>query len=202
MRTLNDRFLDDLKKGVLAPLTDTVKSDTSLCLELRGDYINVYYRGGNLMKVEQSAEGYSVSFDPNYFKVGSKKGFFRTEKLPHLPKGEILDKEDIAKWLDASPKLKQAIDRYISKIKKDEREFQQRILRDNNFGSIARSTDYYICDIEYRSEYGQFDMVAVHWPSEPGVRKNPHVGGSFSSRSNTVTVHWTALRGSILISGM
>ena len=47
MRKLNDIFLNDLKEGGrLFPLTDAVKSDPSLCLELRGDYVNVYYRGG------------------------------------------------------------------------------------------------------------------------------------------------------------
>ena len=41
----------------------------------------------------------------------------------------------------------------------------------NNFGRIARSTDYYVCDIEYRHEKKQFDLVAVYWPSEPKERK-------------------------------
>ena len=30
-----------------------------------------------------------------------------------------------------------------------EREVQQRIIQDNNLGNVARSTDFYICDIEY-----------------------------------------------------
>ena len=71
MRSLGDSFLSALKDGCLAELTATVRSDATLCLELRGDYINVYYRGGNLMELRksgQSAGEYAVSFDTNYFR--------------------------------------------------------------------------------------------------------------------------------------
>ncbi len=44
---------------------------------------------------------------------------------------------------------------------------QQLILHDNNRGSIARSTDYYICDLEYANPHGRFDLVAVRWASTP-----------------------------------
>ena len=166
MRKLNDIFWKDLKEGGrLFPLTDAVKSDSSLCLELRGDYVNVYYRGGNLMKVTQTGNEYKFFFDGNYFKAGGQTTF----------PGE---REGVDAWLDVLPKLKQAIDRWLGGHKKghkrDEREFQQILLRDNNFGRIARSTDYYICDIEYQSECGRFDLIAVHWPSNPATRKQPN----------------------------
>lgn len=61
---------------------------------------------------------------------------------------------------------------------KNEREFQQIFVRDNNCGSIARSTDYYICDSEYnigaeKNPGKPCDMIAVHWPSEQAERKRP-----------------------------
>ncbi len=156
MRTLNDAFLKDLKEGELAQLTDTVKSDPSLCLELRGHYINVYYRGRNLMRVERTGSGYKTSF--------------RAKSQITLP-GE---RESIDAWLRARPKLKQEIDRKEN----NERESQQTLLRENNFGKIARSTDYYVCDIEYqsrdpeyRSRRGQFDLIGVSWPSKSVSRK-------------------------------
>ena len=161
MRGLSEGFLYDLKEGRLAELTKMVKADTSLCLEIRDNYINVYYRGGNLMKVEKgrTRDDYRFSFDQNYF-----KGAERLE----------LDPLDIPSWLEASPGLKRAMDWSLSKARKDEREFQQLLLRDNNFGSIARGTDYYICDIEFQSKLGRFDMVGVHWPSRTPDRKNAH----------------------------
>ena len=103
-----------------------------------------------------------------------------------------MPQNDIAEWLSAWPHLKQAIDRYLTETKSNhEREFQQLIVRENNFGrvhrpangdiqyakgSIARSTDYFVCDIEY--EYAipagnrRFDLVAAHWPSNRHVRKD------------------------------
>ena len=161
MRTLNDVFLKDLKEGKLFPLTDAIKSDSSLCLELRGDYVNVYYRGGNLIKVTQTGNEYKFFFDENYFEAGEQI------TLPD-------EHEGVDAWLVVLPKLKHALDRWLGKRHRDEREFQQILLRDNNFGRIARSTDYYICDVEYQIECGRFDLIAVHWPSNPITRKQPN----------------------------
>ena len=165
MRTLKDRFLKDLESGMLAPLTEEVRSDHTLCLELRRSSVNVYYRGGSLMKVEEISDNiYSVEFDKNYLKE---------EAGVDLPRREIRNEDDIAKWLDVLPCLKRAMDHYFAVHDKSEREFQQLVVRENNFGSVTRFTDYYICDIEHQSEYGRFDMIAVHWPSKPHVRKKP-----------------------------
>ena len=162
MHRLDDRFFDDLNNGFLKPLLEAVKSDTSLCLELRRDSINIYYRGGSLMKITQSRCGYSVYFTEEYFKCG---------KSVCLPAPHIRKNEDVVKWLEVLPKLKHVIDRYLGEhSNNDKSEFQQLIVRDNNFGSIANYTDYYICDIEYASAYGRFDMIAVHWPSTPAAR--------------------------------
>lgn len=167
MRSLKPKFISDLKEGLLSPITRAVISDTGLCLELRGEYIDVYYRGGKLMGItaKPSTGTYSVTFNSNYFKHG---------KSVELPKETIEVKEDIIRWLDVCPNLKQAIDLHISAKGKEEREVQQRIIQDNNFGNSARSTDFYICDIEYRGGHRQFDMIAMHWPSIPHVRKNPY----------------------------
>ena len=166
MRSLGDSFLFALKGGCLAELKATVISDATLCLELRGDRLNVYYRGGNLMDLRQSGQfpdEYSVSFDPKYFATGEEVA---------LPDCTVRSRADLARWLAAWPALKRAIDRWLTTTRSNaEREFQQLAVRDNNFGPIARDTDYYICDIEYQSEHGRFDMVAVHWPSESSIRK-------------------------------
>ena len=169
MRSLGDNFLSALKDGCLAELTATVRSDATLCLELRGDRVNVYYRGGNLMELRQggqSAGEYFVSFDTNYFAAG---------EAIKLPGCTIRNLSDLDRWRAAWPGLKRAIDGWLSSTQTNvEREFQQLVVRDNNFGAIARDTDYYVCDIEFQSEHGRFDMIAVHWPSESAVRKQAH----------------------------
>ena len=167
MRTLDESFLSALKDGCLADLTATVRSDATLCLELRGDRVNVYYRGGSLMELRQGRqpEGeYSVSFDTNYFAAG--------EEI-ELPNRTIRNRDDLARWLASWPGIKRAMDGWLWQNRANaEKEFQQLVARDNNFGSVARDTDYYVCDLEYQSGQGRFDMIAVHWPSESAVRKH------------------------------
>ena len=166
MRRLDNDFLSSLTQGCLAELTDMVRSDTTLDLELRGDYINVYYRGSNLLKVSKSLGSsgeYSVHFDANYFADGEKFD---------PPCANVRQREELGHWLAICPKLKQAIDRWLAHVvRKPEREAQQLAVRDNNIGTVAKSTDFYICDIEYQNESERFDMIAVHWPSTPADRK-------------------------------
>lgn len=159
MRKLDDVFLKALRKGGnLHPLLAAVKSDPTLCLELRGTSVNIYYRGGSLIKIEQRSNNeYILSFDKNYFADANRI--------------DLPDSMDIYAWIEIAPKLKRAMDRYLGKRRNDEREFQQLLLRENNYGRIARSTDYYVCDIEYQSTNCRFDLVAVHWPSKSSKRK-------------------------------
>ena len=169
-RALREPLLGALTSDYLRSFVELVKSDTSLCMELRGDYVNIYYRGGNLVKIalRRTTNTAEATFDKNYFRVrGTTEIPEAVESLSRRLEG----REDVRQWLNTLPTLKQAMDRKFGAGPKDEREFQQRILRDNNFGSIARSTDYYICDIEYQNPIGRFDMIAVHWPSTPADRK-------------------------------
>ena len=162
MRALKDRFLKDLESGMLAPLTEEVRSDHTLCLELRGSYVDVYYRGGCMMKVEENSDNfYLVEFNEKYFRR----------------------KDDIVKWLNVSPCLKRAMDHYfVTVVEKSEREFQQLVVRENNFSRITRSTDYYVCDIEYEIGQRKFDMIAARWPSKPHVRRRQAYDDSFLSK--------------------
>jgi len=55
-RGISKQFLEALQydTGIgINRLLDLVKKDSSLCLEIRKDYINIYYRGGNLMKLSE-----------------------------------------------------------------------------------------------------------------------------------------------------
>ena len=159
MRKLDDVLLKALRKGgSLYPLLAEVQSDPTLCLELRGTSINIYYRGGSLMKIEQRPNDDRIfSFDENYFADANRIDF--------------PDRTDVDAWIEVAPKLKRAVDQYLSKRRNDEREFQQLLLRENNYGRIAGSTDYYICDIEYQNKNSRFDLVAVHWPSKSSERR-------------------------------
>jgi len=160
-RGLSKKFIKDLQGGLLSPLLTQVREDKTICLEIRNDYLNIYYRGGNLMKLSQGSSGYSADFNTNYFRAGQPPA--------NAGPSNIKQPADIDAWLKSFPFLKQAIDLFPKH--NIEREVQQLIVADNNFWLVARSTDYYVCDIEYQSENGRFDVLAVHWPSTPAARK-------------------------------
>ena len=163
MRKLSDHFMHALKEGILKSFAELVRDDHTLCLEIRKNYINIYYRGGNLTRISQNNGIFEAFFDRNYFSIQIDH---RLTDIPHI----LSTESDTEKWIKQMPHLKQAMDIWFGDNPKEEREYQQRILRENNFTRIANSTDYYVCDIEY-SDKGRFDMICVHWTSTGSERK-------------------------------
>lgn len=157
MRDLSVSFLNDLQQGLLHPILERVKQDHTLMLAIRDNYINIYYRGGNLLKLTEQEKGsYSAFFDPEYNKSGYS--------VPVLPE-VIGNPRDTKVWVDALPHLKQVMDLYFSKNNKPEREFQQLVARENNYSTISKESEYFITDIEFadREIGARFDMLAIRW---------------------------------------
>jgi len=156
MRSLNKRFMDDLKDGILKNLLERIKNDSSLDLQFRGDYINVYYRGGVILKLEQKTDSYNASINKKYFEKEDIVEF----------KPEIQSLEDMQDWIDKAPLIKQARDFHYSNKKTAEREFVQLIVRSNNYEKTSNSTDFFITDMEYtagKEHKGQIDLLALEW---------------------------------------
>lgn len=172
-RGLQDNFMSSLKDGLLNPLLERIKKDFTLDLQIRKNYINIYYRGGNILKVESDSEVvYIPHFEEKYYKRMTKtKSIQVIESLPQ----KLKSKNEVTAWVEAIPFLKEVMDIYFSTKSQNEREFQQLIVRENNFDSIEKGTDYYICDIEYKEKgaknSGRFDMLAVKWKSTASNRK-------------------------------
>jgi len=161
MRSLSQVFLNNLKNGTLKPLVDYVKNDNTLDIEIRDNYFNIYYRGGNILKVSDNKKGNPFHFDKKYLK-----------NHPFLLFQTIDNFKTNQNWNDFFPLAKQAMDYYFTKDKKQEREFQQLVIRENNNSSIANGTDYFIIDIEYDNhDNARFDLIAVEWPSNASTRK-------------------------------
>jgi hypothetical protein len=164
-RGISEKFIEDLKIGSLQPILNAVLRNDTLCLEIREGYINLYYRGGNLLRITQSASGYTFAFDLRYceHKTGRSENASR-----------ILNAKTITDYVDLIPLLKTEMDWYFCEHPKMEREIQQHILRENNRCGKAKHTDYFIADIEYANMQNgsRFDMLAVKWPSTSLARKN------------------------------
>lgn len=162
MRELSRTFITDLLGGLLNPILERVKKDSTLCLEIREGYINIYYRGGNIIEIREKKLGkYYASFDVKYISKPTPSKLLQIKKnYELLPPGVDL-------WVDAIPLLKEQMDFWFAKHPKAEREFQQLIVRENNFQGPFNETDYYIFDIEYADakDKSRFDLIAARWPS-------------------------------------
>jgi hypothetical protein len=157
MRNLSKNFQNDLIAGLLQPLLVRVKQDNTLMLAIRKNYINIYYRGGNIIRVKTNSKGrYSAAFDSQY------NVFYKN--LPYLST-EIVDHEDVRMWIASLPQLKEIMDFYFSAHQKPEREFQQLVARENNNSTISSSSEYFISDIEFADSTvgARFDMLAIRW---------------------------------------
>jgi hypothetical protein len=161
---LSTPVMSDLLGGVLKPLLDRVRGDTTLDMELRQEYINIYYRGGNLLRVSRASNGsdYEAFFDSN----------FGPEIAPKLPSKCISTIVDTKAWLDQVPLLKDTMDLWFGKFRKAERASQQLVVYENNASPWAGGTDYVIVDFEYNNHIGAcFDLVALRWHSDPTSKK-------------------------------
>jgi len=157
-RLLSPEFEHDLFNGLLKELHEYVLSDKTLMLAIRENSLNVYYRGGNLLKLAKKTYGYDAQIDENY---GKKQPL----TMPHPP-NKIETKTDIAQWLSVFPTYKQIMDFRFSREPETEREYQQVVAKVNNLAPISSATDYFIADVELPdNDVGaKFDMLAFKWP--------------------------------------
>ena len=165
MRELTDEFMWDLRDvdGRLYPLLKRIKQDHTLMLSIRKDYINIYYRGGSILKLEKLNDGYCPYFNPKYNKLN----------IP-IPRNKrtIRNINDTDVWLNAFRDLKRLMDSYysgyfINSSSNPEREFQQLIARENNYSTLSRISEYFITDIEFEdTDIGaRLDILALQWLS-------------------------------------
>ena len=161
-RQLSSTFISDLQNGLLRELLEYVRRDDTLDIEIRNNYINIYYRGGNALKVSETGTGkYTYHFENRYL-----------GEVPFIPGKTIDSLKSQSDWYEYFPRVKQAMDFYFNAHPKEEREYQQLVVRENNYSGIANSTDYFIVDIEYDNhKNARFDIVAIEWESEATSRK-------------------------------
>lgn len=139
---LNETFMADLKEGKLKALLDFVKKDDTLSLEIRQNFIELYYRGQKLCKVILEEDDYKILnvFQNNH---GQK---YCTEFLNEIP----LRKQDIDFYLYDNPNL--------------EMEYGQCLVRENNRDAQSNDTDYYIATMGYESdENNKINLIGIKW---------------------------------------
>lgn len=172
---LSNQFMESLQRGHLSDLLSFIKSDRTICPEIREDTLTLYYRGGALLTLILANNIYKAVFSNNYV-LKNQDGYYQlwAEEVKNIPQ-TMNQPEDVTSWIRLAPFLKAIMDRWFAKKGGLERESQQLIVLENNRdGKYANATDYYFCDIERaenevnseEKELGlRFDLVGVHWPS-------------------------------------
>ncbi len=66
-RLLSKSFITDLISGKLKEILVYVQRDNTLDIEIRENNVNIYYRGGNVLRIiEKGISFYEFEFDKNY----------------------------------------------------------------------------------------------------------------------------------------
>lgn len=123
MRHIDSRFVNDLLCGELEYFLTQVKKNRSvLSLEIRNGYINIYYKGGNLLKITQKRNRYACYFDAKYCKHKGGQNFellnsLRSDDIEGYRKCFALMMQEMDGWFKEHPKL--------------ERDYQHQLLVNN-----------------------------------------------------------------------
>jgi len=149
MRRLSENFLECLKTGFLSSITDSVRSDPDLVLDIREDYINVYYKGNSLLKLsETSLSRYKAEIHKKFLLRVNLNSNFTADTVPN--------------FVNAIPALKQNIASLGRRSL--EIEYEQLIVRANN-DEFRNNTEYFIVDRQYAVREGRFDLIGIYWDS-------------------------------------
>ena len=159
MRKLSETFLRCLKSGFLSDITENVKRDHDLNLEIRDAYINVYYKGNSLLKLVEARSllHYKAQIDKKFLEGVKISLDFTESSVPQFVKNIPLIKENIVKVGKHSLEL----------------EYEQVIIRANNY-EHRNNTEYFIVDKQYTVKEGRFDLTGIYWKRVPR-RKNQEV---------------------------
>ena len=103
-------------------------------LAIRDGYINIYYRGGNILRVTEHEGFYQTYFDVQYGlgQIIANSG------------DNISNQADAQKLVATLPDRKVIVDEYFAAKGKTEREFQQLVARENNNSPISNESEYFV----------------------------------------------------------
>src|SRR6266545_291722 len=148
MRKLSNTFLKCLKSGFLSEITECVKRDHDLNLEIRDTYINVYYKGNSLLKLAEvgSLLRYKAEIHKKFLEGVNISLDFTEDTVPQFVANIPFIKENIIRHGQRSLEL----------------EYEQMIIRANNF-EPRNNTEYFIVDRQYTVKEGRFDLTGFYW---------------------------------------
>lgn len=147
MRKLSGNYINQLKSGFLSGITQIVVEDIDLDLQIRKNYLNIYFKGNSLLKLSEVGQ--------NEYRIVIDKKFL----TPDIPQ-KLVDNETTTKFIKQVPLLKENIIRYGKSSL--EIEYEQLIIRANNY-ERHNNTEYFILDRQYTTRIGRFDLIGIYW---------------------------------------
>lgn len=144
-------FLKALSSGSLKPMLELIntKKHGDLDVQIRNNYLNIYYNGGNIAKV--SSEN-SIEFDPFYFcleKDRSRNEIVKdkaTMDVLKVKRDALIQKFKSGDYAGYFTEAKDVIDAWLSEYNKTELKEQHQLALENRYGK----SDYTIIDLEYQ----------------------------------------------------
>lgn len=139
--------MHDLTTGFLNPLLNKVRLDVDLDMQIRENYINIYYKGNSLLKLEERHGLYKLYIDRKF--------------IDELVIPNIVDKNTLELFLDSIPKLKENI--LLHGRTSIETEYEQLMIRANNY-QPHNNNEYFILDRQVAAgKAGRFDLTGFFW---------------------------------------
>lgn len=145
-RGLNNAFLEKFKNSDWHTFFNNHQNE--LILGIRNNYVNIYYKCSNVVKIELKKEKLCGKIAGSYLELDSKKKEVTIESSMLKNKYETI-KSNIN----------------IKQENKIEKAAQQRLILNNNSNT---KSEWFCVDLEYvlqlkgeKSEYGRFDIIAI-----------------------------------------
>jgi len=139
-------FMGALQSGHLKPLIDLVRVDDDLDFQIRDNYINIYFKGNSLLKLDSN---FKVTIDSSL-----TNGVKIAKQLSSIPEVYI--------FLNQVPSIKHQITLLTKKA--IEGEYEQLFIRANNCD--LTESEYFILDRQYTRSDGtesKLDLVGLYW---------------------------------------
>jgi len=158
MRTLDKIFVSELKKGGLFySIVDSVINDNTLDFEIRDEYINIYFKGNSILKLNENGS----------FKIHKK--FLNGISLSSFA---FSTASDVKNFLDNIPLIKNNVISVKSRRPTLEIEYEQLLIRSNNLNKNVNS-EIFLTDRQYTDNINnsRFDLSGFFWSRKNRKRK-------------------------------
>lgn len=165
-------FLKSLINGNLKQMLNVINSDIDLDVQIRNDYLNIYYNGGNIAEVHSDK---SVVFDEFYFyldiKINPTKLIKEDKEVVKKLRSErdsLTNKFKESDFKGYFSDAKIVMDKWLKANPKPERMEQHKLSIENQYNK----SDYTIIDLEYQVST-KSDFVCTYTPNGKDKPKEP-----------------------------